>query len=80
MTAEWHGAQQLPLEKAMPLITLAENLVIASQDVPVPNLVLADCRHSLLATLLRNISRLNPSLNVLFTGEVEHGKHLWSIA
>jgi len=55
-----------------------KDLVVACQCESVPDIVLLDSLHSLRASLLADIKRLNERFDILLAGQLEHGKHLRS--
>lgn len=69
------------IHSAQPLCALSENLVVANQGEPEANVVVVvDALDGLLAALLGDINRLDPALDVLLGGQLEHLNHLGAVA
>lgn len=61
------------------LRTDAEDFVISGEGKPVSDIVLLNPRDGLCASLLRNVQRLDPSLDVLFRCKLKHLDHLLAV-
>lgn len=63
----------------IPLLPLAESLLVSGENEPVTNIVLRQSLKGFLKATLADLNFLNPTLDCVLAGKVKHGKHLRTV-
>lgn len=74
------GCSRIGVSIATDLRLGTEYFIIPNKGDPIPNIILRHPRNSLLATLLRDLDRLDPALKIILARQLKHRQHLGPVA